>query len=152
MSTIKRFAVFSGSNFYPCGGWNDYQSSYATLDEAVEALNAGDWRHIVDLTTGQIFKIPVHDAESAKAVQCHMCRCEAPRIEGGVHIDSDRLGLSADTPCDRVFAMRDGAGWLAYVDGAPLLLHEQRGEVLRFSSVTAAYRTACEAAPKRWHP
>jgi len=149
VSTVKRFAVFSGERFYPSGGWYDYRSSYDTLDEAVEAPTSGDWRHIVDQMTGQIVVILVHDAESAKSVRCHMCMCEAPRTEGGVHVDSDRLGLSADTPCERVFAMRDGTGWLAFVDGSPLLLHEQRGEVLRFSSVTAAYHAAQEAAPKK---
>lgn len=150
MSDIKRYAVFSGDRFYPSGGWYDYRSSYDTLDEAVEAQTSGDWRHVVDLSTGQIRVIPTHDAHVAKAVQCRMCQCESPRVDGGIHVDSERLGLSKDSPCDQVFAARDHVGWLAYVDGTPLL-HDS-GEVMRFSSVTRAYEVACAGAPTRWRP
>ena len=147
---LKRFVVFAGSNYYPGGGWHDYRGNYATLDEAVEAPTSDDWRHIVDLSTGQILRIPIHTTESAKDVQCVMCKCKSPRIDGGVHVDSSQLGLLTNSPCDRVFAARDHTGWLAYVDGAPLL-HDS-GEVMRFSSVTTAYRVACAGAPTRWHP
>lgn len=55
-ASVKRFAVFSGDQFYPNGGWDDYRSSHATLKEARGASAPGDWRQIVDLTTGQIVK------------------------------------------------------------------------------------------------
>ena len=57
---IKRFVVFSGDNYYPRGGWSDYQSSHATLEEAKEAPVQGDWSEIVDLATGQIVQRKVH--------------------------------------------------------------------------------------------
>jgi len=53
-STVKRFVVFSGDQYYPDGGWSDYRSSHATLTEARSASAPGDWRQIVDLSTGQI--------------------------------------------------------------------------------------------------
>jgi hypothetical protein len=51
---VKRFAVFSGDQFYPNGGWNDFRSSHATLAQAKKASAPGDWWQIVDLLTGQI--------------------------------------------------------------------------------------------------
>lgn len=53
-SAVKRFAVFSGAQFYASGGWSDFQSSHATLAEARRASKPGDWWQIVDLTSGQI--------------------------------------------------------------------------------------------------
>lgn len=51
---MKRYAVFAGEQYYPCGGWGDYQGSYDTHDEAFAAAGAGksDWFEVVDLTLG----------------------------------------------------------------------------------------------------
>ena len=65
--SLKRFAVFSGDWYYPRGGWRDYQGSYETLDGAVEAPISGDWFHVVDLATGQVFRIPIRDASNGGA-------------------------------------------------------------------------------------
>ncbi len=150
MSLIKRFVVFSGDRYYPSGGWRDYQASYDTLDAAAEAPITGDWCHIIDLTTGQVFKIPIHDAATAARIRCDECECGAPRVDGGVHVDSDRLGLHEDTPCRRVFVVRADPGWEAYVDGMPL--REESGDARRYATATAAYAAARDAAPRRWHP
>jgi hypothetical protein len=53
---VRRFVVFSGEQFYPGGGWSDYQSSHATLAAARKAPAPGDWSQIVDLTTGQVIE------------------------------------------------------------------------------------------------
>lgn len=53
-NTVKRYAIFSGDQFYPDGGWSDYRSSHDTLSEARHALAPRDWWQIVDLTTGEI--------------------------------------------------------------------------------------------------
>lgn len=43
------FLLFAGYNFYPCGGWDDYQGKYDSLDNALEAAALGkwDWWHVV---------------------------------------------------------------------------------------------------------
>jgi hypothetical protein len=50
---IQRYAVFSGDQFYPNGGWRDYRSSHATLEAARQAPAPGDWVQIIDLHTGK---------------------------------------------------------------------------------------------------
>jgi hypothetical protein len=52
---IKRFVLFAGHNYYPNGGWDDFQGSFDTLEDA-ESFNqtiSSDWWHIIDLTTGE---------------------------------------------------------------------------------------------------
>ncbi len=57
---MKRYALFAGQDYYPSGGWDDFQSSHDTADQAVTALTATaatsdcdwDWAHIIDLHTG----------------------------------------------------------------------------------------------------
>lgn len=57
---MKRYLVFAGSQYYPYGGWSDFQGDWDTLAEAVEYSClcgiAFDWWHIVDTTTKQIVK------------------------------------------------------------------------------------------------
>lgn len=47
---MKRFLVFAGANYYPCGGWKDFYGSYDTKDEAQEAIAEQDfdWNEIID--------------------------------------------------------------------------------------------------------
>ena len=49
---MKRFLLFAGCNYYPSGGWQDFQSSHDTELEAVMAaanLSDGhDWWHVID--------------------------------------------------------------------------------------------------------
>lgn len=52
---VKRFVVFSGEHYYPCGGWNDQDDSFDTLEEAqgfVKKLGRA-WVQIVDLKMGE---------------------------------------------------------------------------------------------------
>jgi hypothetical protein len=57
----KRFLLFAGDWYYPTAFWGDFQDSYDTLDEAIEAWDENqkgeygqhDWGYIVDLETGQ---------------------------------------------------------------------------------------------------
>jgi hypothetical protein len=46
---MKRFLVFSGSDYYPCGGFDDFTGGYDTLDAAIEALRAArsDWGQVI---------------------------------------------------------------------------------------------------------
>lgn len=46
-----RYITFGGWNYYPDGGWEDYQGSFETLSEACGALATQqyDWWHVVDL-------------------------------------------------------------------------------------------------------
>lgn len=54
---MKQFLIFANSNYYPEGGWHDFQGSAATQSEAVlmvANLPSLDWWHIVDTQTGKI--------------------------------------------------------------------------------------------------
>lgn len=55
---VRRFLVFAGENYCPRGGWRDFQGSFATQDEAIEAaeLYPGQWWEVVDLTTGTVIR------------------------------------------------------------------------------------------------
>jgi hypothetical protein len=53
---MKRYLVFAGSVYYPCGGWQDFVGFYATLEEArAEAAKRSQssfaWSHVVDTET-----------------------------------------------------------------------------------------------------
>lgn len=50
---MKRFLVFSGSDHYPSGGYNDFVGGYETFAEAAHEMVAishiyGKWVHLVD--------------------------------------------------------------------------------------------------------
>jgi hypothetical protein len=59
---MKRFALFTGSTYYPSGGWEDFKASFDTLVDALAAPRE-DWYHVVDLTTGEIVKAGNNDEE-----------------------------------------------------------------------------------------
>lgn len=53
------FLVFTGMEFYPSGGWEDYAGSAASLEEArvlaeTQSDGSDDWYHIVDAGSGKI--------------------------------------------------------------------------------------------------
>ena len=52
---MKRYALFAGYQYYPNGGWDDYQGSFDSVAEALKALTdiTQQWYQIVDLTTGE---------------------------------------------------------------------------------------------------
>jgi len=53
---MKRYLVFCGSNYYPCGGMNDFAGSYDDLEEAKSVADGyddefgkiEDWGHVYD--------------------------------------------------------------------------------------------------------
>lgn len=51
---MKRYLVFSGSHYYPYGGWEDFKGSFDDLGEAVALadLEKGDsgygWANVID--------------------------------------------------------------------------------------------------------
>lgn len=58
---MKQYLLFAGSNFYPVGGWSDFQGGFDGLDDALRHLNAQrhdvgtvrfDWAHVADASTG----------------------------------------------------------------------------------------------------
>jgi 3-hydroxyacyl-CoA dehydrogenase len=56
---MNRFLVFAGDFYYPRGGMHDFDSSYDTVDKAVEyclGLPYGlyDWAHIVDYINADV--------------------------------------------------------------------------------------------------
>ena len=56
------FLLFGGQTYYAEGGWNDYQGSYFTADEAItkgESLmdNSIEWFHVVDLDLGELVHV-----------------------------------------------------------------------------------------------
>lgn len=51
---MKRFLVFGGDNYYPRGGWDDFQGDFEFIDLAISAIlnptgarSWYDWAHIV---------------------------------------------------------------------------------------------------------
>lgn len=55
---LKRYAVFKGDRYYPCGGWNDLKGFYDNEGDAIAAVLSGDnylpWGQVVDMTTRQV--------------------------------------------------------------------------------------------------
>jgi hypothetical protein len=53
------FLVFTGMEFYPSGGWEDFAGEANSLEEArviaeTKSDGSDDWYHIVDTTSGKI--------------------------------------------------------------------------------------------------
>lgn len=55
---MPRFLLFYGENYYPNGGWSDFQGAYDTLEIAKSMLIEAhfDWAHIVDTAEGTIHR------------------------------------------------------------------------------------------------
>lgn len=59
---MRRYMLFSGDNYYPNGGMDDFISSYTFLDDAkIKAralvntdVGSGKWAHIFDLKENKI--------------------------------------------------------------------------------------------------
>jgi hypothetical protein len=52
---MKRYLLFAGENYYPLGGWFDYEVSFDTVDEAIAAVPASaEWWHVVDTQSAYI--------------------------------------------------------------------------------------------------
>lgn len=56
---MKRFLLFVGEEYYPCGGWHDFRGAFDTAEEAKRAVFEprdsanGFWWHVVDTETMQ---------------------------------------------------------------------------------------------------
>ncbi len=53
---MKRFLLFSGPQYYPGGGWDDFIDSFDSLEEAQQYIadkcsEWGQWSHIIDTST-----------------------------------------------------------------------------------------------------
>lgn len=50
------FALFAGYDYYPSGGWKDFQSMFDSIAAAEASAEQGDWDwwHVVDLTTQMV--------------------------------------------------------------------------------------------------
>lgn len=53
---MKIFLVFSGSEYYPLGGWADFKGDFDALPDAIDALRgaADSWGHVVHSPSGKI--------------------------------------------------------------------------------------------------
>ena len=53
----KRYLLFGGDTYYPCGGMSDLSGSFDTLEAAEESAknqeHEFDWYHIYDSQTGE---------------------------------------------------------------------------------------------------
>ncbi len=60
---MKRYLIFGGDQYYPCGGWRDYRGNFDDLEEAkIFTLSLRcDWLHIVDSKTAIV--VWRHDSE-----------------------------------------------------------------------------------------
>jgi hypothetical protein len=56
---MKRYLLFAHDQYYPCGGWGDFKSSFDSLEEAfaygrqkdINGHKRYDWCHVVDTET-----------------------------------------------------------------------------------------------------
>lgn len=53
---MKRYLLFSGEDYYPNGGWYDYQGIFDTIQEAKNGHTQG-WAHIVDTETNCVVSV-----------------------------------------------------------------------------------------------
>jgi len=55
---MKRFLLFAGSDYYPSGGWGDFNSDHDTALEAVlaaaELEDGTDWWQVIDTQTKSV--------------------------------------------------------------------------------------------------
>jgi hypothetical protein len=61
---MSDFLLFAGDDYYPLGGWRDFQGRYDTEIAAFEALasvRTADWWHIVECPGGQIVRSSKRD-------------------------------------------------------------------------------------------
>jgi len=58
---MKRYLVFASHQYYPEGGWRDFQASYHNFDEAIKAAEEFladpawehyDWAQVIDFVEG----------------------------------------------------------------------------------------------------
>ena len=53
---MNRYLLFSGEAYYPGGGAEDFQGSYATVAECVQADGIfAEWWNILDTRTGRVY-------------------------------------------------------------------------------------------------
>ena len=54
---MERYALFCGMNYYPSGGWGDFEQSFGSVEESEDYIlnmsSKPDWWQIIDLTTGK---------------------------------------------------------------------------------------------------
>ncbi len=57
---MKRYLLFAGKNYYPYGGWTDFQSTSDEVSELIEQMAMSDegygWWQIVDTQTMSVAK------------------------------------------------------------------------------------------------
>lgn len=80
---MKRYLLFVGIDYYPCGGWGDFEGSFHTIEEAREQINRewGEWYEIVDteapnLKEAVVAKGEIHyygDRQYGKIVDTNLC-------------------------------------------------------------------------------
>jgi len=58
---MKRYLLFAGDNYYPCGGWEDFIEDFDDLQKARDrgaaeevADGLGRWWHVVDSETKSV--------------------------------------------------------------------------------------------------
>lgn len=59
---MKRYLLFSGSYYYPDGGWDDCRGFFDTIEECEKAV-VGDWYQIVDTRTWKVCCSRLHGVE-----------------------------------------------------------------------------------------
>ncbi len=45
---MKRYLLFIGHDYYPCGGWDDFVGDFDSAEQAKVSIEYGDWWHIID--------------------------------------------------------------------------------------------------------
>lgn len=55
---MKRYLVFVGYDYYPAGGWYDFEGSFDSIEEAKAKILSleGDWYQVIDSENEQEVK------------------------------------------------------------------------------------------------
>ena len=80
---MNRYLLFSGEAYYPMGGAEDFQGSYTTVAECVQADGIfADWWNILDTRTGRVYNY--HDVNFDRNLL-------EDRLKWAATIDSENL-------------------------------------------------------------
>ena len=64
---MKRYLLFAGDTYYPCGGWEDFIGEYVSIDITRKRIKEGDaygkydWWHIVDTSSNRVVEMGGED-------------------------------------------------------------------------------------------
>ena len=70
---MKRYLLFSGCSYYPCGGVEDFEKSFSSPEAIVQHFRdldkrdkKPDWANVLDIHTGTKYSINLYSFQFSK--------------------------------------------------------------------------------------